>query len=462
MDFGTETEASWVDLKNAAWAAASGLIKQNVKPGDGIAIIGGTGFDFLSIEIGAMAAAVVPFVVPADLPLDKILSAVLISRCSYFVVLDGPGIDSVEIADALAPLSHIFRGLKADSLRTSIPGPAAIPEDSQDDPDVEQRLNVLGPVCPGASFLFETPDGRPEVITLSHSNLMDTTAAVTAQLMADENDVWTTLNGFCTPFMRMASWFCAIASGGTFSFVPQGRATIESLYLIRPSFVICDEAMAGTLAQGIRSELDLLEGVRGKLTRWGFERTLDRISSRRESKGFRDNLADLSVEHLVRDITGGAMRTVLCEVDATSAGLATVVRNTLETAGISTWAVFGPVTASCFMTVSRPGQIKEGSIGRAMAESSVSVSEYGELVLNGYNSMQWPVNLLSLATKDFDSDNVLTGWNGTVDDEGFVFIDSPRLRGPQMHNQGEPTEKVTSNDSIESTEFVGPQKPPNA
>lgn len=454
MDIHTGAEASWVDLKNYAWSTAANLINQGLAAGEGLTIIGGGGFELLAIEIGAMTAAVVPLVIPADLPLDTILAHVLISRCTYFVILDGPesldragspttssdlqtGDRAAEIREALAPLSHCIHEITHESLRCQSPMPASIPEDTLDDPSVEERLNALGPVCPATSFPYETPDGRQQIITLSHGNLIETTSTVAAELMADENDIWASLCGLSTPFMRIASWFCAVVSGGTFSFIPPGHSTIESLCLTRPSFVACDEPALTSLVEGIKSELDLLEGIRGRLTRWGFERTRERIKARRQSNGFRDNLADLSVEHLVREITGGSMRTVLCQNAGTGRVMSASIIDTLAATGVSTWNVFAPVTASCFMAVSHAGQAKEGSIGRPLARTAVTVSEFGELVINGYNTMLSEMCQSPYSCNDIDSGNLLSGWKGHIDEEGFVFVDGTHSRGPDTTYAGE-------------------------
>lgn len=419
IDIMSGREVNWVEFKNHAWAAASGLIKAGVQTGDGVILIGFDDIDGLEFEIGCQAAGGVGFTAPTSLTPDGLINVVLMSRCSHFVLSDSDPAFLAATRALLEPLSSLISEIPAANLRDHAYDTDVIPDADSDDATVESRIGTLGPETQAAGFHHRLPDGREMVVALSHSNLQSMAATVATELMADENDVWTCLQPLSSTFARIACWYAALLSGGTISMAPAGHRPVEALFLTQPSFVICDGQSASAIDAGIMDELGQLQGARGRVTRWGFQHACRRNAEARESHGMTDSLADLAVERLVRDIPGGRLRAIISsgpDLDATG-------RCRLLTAGVELWTVFAPASVSCFLAVARNGSIRTGSIGRPLRETSVRPDDGGALLVEGPLVMVSEMCTPSQTCPHLDGKILKSGLRGSVDADGFVYIE---------------------------------------
>ncbi|HOA14083.1 MAG TPA: AMP-binding protein [Myxococcota bacterium] len=419
MDIMSGAETTFVDFRNQAWFMAARLVRLPPVDDDGVALIGFSGVQALVLEAACQTASLVPFSIAPSIPADEILAAVLICRCRWFILCDDPTFDAGLVRTTLEPLSHVATEIPIERLRP----PPDIGEDELvailEDPEVERRISVIGPRHAACGLAHVTPDGRTQVVAISHEGLGSLCESLRTELMADESDVWTSISGLESPFARIVCWYCCLLSGGTYTVAPLGRSPVEALFLTQPTIAVCDSVGAADIESGLISELQLLEGARGRLTRWGFHRARARTAAGTESHGMLDALADLAVDRLVRDIPGGSLRTILCDGMNDPAAS----RTTFQTAGIDLWEISAPASACCFLAARRPGCFREGSVGKPLPVTSLFVSPRGELMASGPAIMVSEMCLPPAECQDLDHGNLKTGLRGRVDDEGFVFID---------------------------------------
>ena len=420
IDAMSGVEVNRVEFKNLAWAAARGLIESGVQAGDGVALAGFEGHEGLAFELGCQAAGAVPFLLPAGLDAEGLVAALLISRCSRFVVSDRSPDTAGAIREALAPLSDITVELPVEAMRRAASGDAVIPDDDRDDPLVEERIRSIGHVLPAAGFPHVTPDGRTMVVGLSHSNILSMVATVTSELMADEGDTWSCPGPAFRAFEHLACWYAALLSGGSFSAAPADRTPVERLFLARPSIAVCDHETTIAIEAGMRAEISQIAGVRGRLTSWGFERCRARLLDGRESSGVADSIADLAVERGVREIVGGSLRTIVSD----GPDVSIEIRAALAAAGTDIWAVLAPVSASCFLAVSRGGSMRPGSVGRPLPGTSIFPGPDGMLRIQGPMIMAGEMGKPVDYSPDLLDKVLLSGYHGRVDADGFVYINA--------------------------------------
>lgn len=419
MDIMSGTETTFVDFRNQVWFMASRLVRLPPADDDGIALIGFSGIQGLALEAACQAASLVPYSISPAMHADDILAAVLICRCKWFIISTDGAFDAELVRSTLEPLSHVTTEIPFAQLRPPPEIDGSELTGILDDPEIERRISVIGPRHAACGLAHVTPDGRTQVVALSHEGLGSLCQSLSTELMADESDVWTSISGLDSPFARIACWYCCLLSGGTFTVAPAGRSPIEALFLTQPTIAVCDSAGAGQIESGLLSELQLLEGARGRLTRWGFARAGARTAATAESHGMLDALADMAVERLVRDIPGGALRAILC--DTTKGAKAT--RTTFQTAGIDLWEVLAPPSASCFLAASRTGCVRNGSAGKPLPVTSLFISPRGELMASGPAVMVSEMCLPPAECQDLDQGNLKTGLRGRIDSDGFIFVE---------------------------------------
>ncbi len=420
VDAMSGVEVNRIEFKNLAWAAARGLIDSGVQPGDGVALAGFEGYEGLAFELGCQAAGAVPFLLPAGLDAEGLVAALLISRCSRFVISDRAPDSARAIREALAPLADITVELPVEVMRRAVSDDAVIPDDDRDDPLVEERLRSIGHVLPAAGFPHVTPDGRSMVVGLSHSNILSMVTTFTTELMADESDTWSCPGPAFLAFEHLACWYAALLSGGTFSAAPVDRTPVEKLFLARPSIAVCDHQTTIAIEAGMRSEIAQIAGIRGRLTSWGFDRCRTRLIDCREPSGAADSIADLAVERGVREIVGGSLRTIVSD----GPDVSIEVRASLAAAGTDIWAVLASVSASCFLAVSRGGSMRPGSVGRPLPGTSVFPGPDGMLRFQGPMIMAGEMGQPVDHSPDLLDRMLLSGYRGRVDADGFIYIDA--------------------------------------
>jgi long-subunit acyl-CoA synthetase (AMP-forming) len=91
--------------------------------------------------------------------------------------------------------------------------------------------------------------------------------------------------------------------------------------------------------------------------------------------------------------------------------------------GIPVSDVWGMSELSCVAAMSPPGEVRIGSIGRAIPGVEINLAEDGELVVRGPIVMRGYLGRPDLTAETIDQDGWLhTGDIGTIDDDGFIRI----------------------------------------
>ena len=386
-------DGEWADTDARSLAAvvrsvAAGLRRDGVRPGDRIALIGGNTPDWLVLDLAVLAAGAI------TVPVYPTSSAVQIAHA---------------IADSGA--SRVFGEtaaqasggeLLADAVSRLAAAGAAGPV-----PD----LDAVGADDVATIVYTSGTTGPPKGCVLTHRNLFAAAGNVVAYLpelfggSGGPGDASTLLFlPLSHVFGRVTALGCLWAGVRTGLLATAAELTAE-LPRFRPSFLVLvpyalEKIRKGARAGGLTPELEAAAVAAGSAgTAWSGP-----------------------VADALRAALGGRLAHVICggaSLDPTTAAFTTAL-------GVQVLGAYGLTEASTAVSMSAPGAVKAGRVGRALPGSEVLIAEDGEVLVRGdqVSPGYWP---LPAGPRREEPDPWLhTGDLGDVDRDGFLAITGRR------------------------------------
>ncbi len=416
---------SWVDVTSRQVAeeirsAAKGLIAQGVQPGDRVALLSATRYewpilDFAILSIGAVTV-----------PIYETSSAEQVQ----FVLND-----SGAVAVFAETETHAGR---IEQLRDTLPqlrkvycidgaGTAALDELAEAGRDVDATAvddRVAGIKSADAATLIYTSGttGRPKGCQLTHSNLLYEIRGAKA-CFPDHLAKGEKLLVFLplAHVLARALTIGAFANGVTLGFTSDIKNLVPTLAVFQPTLVVSVprvfEKVYNTAEQNAES------GGKGKIFALAADTAIE--WSKAQDTGGPGLL--LKLKHAVFDkLVYGKLRAALgghCHA-AISGGapLGARLGHFYRGVGLSIYEGYGLTETSAAITVNRVGDLRVGSVGKLLPGNSMRLGEDGELlvkggvVFNGY----WGNEAETSAV--FTDGWFHTGDLGAIDDNGFLTI----------------------------------------
>jgi long-chain acyl-CoA synthetase len=299
-------EPTWQDLYHGAWALARHLVADGLEVQEKVALFADDSVEALVAEVGVQAAGGTLLLAPGGATVDDLGRMLELTHVRCFLH------DEAHAALA-ADLTRTFTNARTLRLAPLEAAPTTAGETPAPDPDpLASRLDWLGPGSP-ALVLFPGHRADGLGVIWTQANLLGTGEAIAARVQADMDDTWLSLGPLEHPFLRVASWYAAVASGGTLCLLPPETSGLEMLWTARPTFAALPADAAEPFQARIAQEVAALPGLAGRLARWGFEYGRDRFGDPEET-GFahlRARIAETLRNGRLRELTGGALRAVL-------------------------------------------------------------------------------------------------------------------------------------------------------
>lgn len=400
-------------------AVAKGLVAAGIEPGDRVALISRTRYEWTLLDYAIWFAGGVTVPIYETSSAEQI-QWILEDSGARAVVAEGPGhVARVnQVRAALRELNHVwsFSDNGVDILRR-------LGGDVSDD-ELEVRRTTAGPGDLATLIYTSGTTGRPKGCMLTHGNFMVELGVAVPELEAlfETEDASTLL------FLPLAHVFARIIQVGAVRsrtrMAHSGDATtlLADLQAVRPTFVLAVprvfEKVFNTASQ--RAAADGRGAIfdRAAETAIAYSRGLDRG---RPSVAVRARHAVFSrlVYGRLREALGGR-----CEY-AVSGGapLGERLGHFYRGIGLTVLEGYGLTETTGALTVNLPDALKIGTVGRPLPGNAVRVAEDGELLFTGGQVFAgyW--------RNDDATSEVLeeggwfhTGDVGEIDDEGFVRI----------------------------------------
>ncbi|MEU6216627.1 AMP-dependent synthetase/ligase [Streptomyces sp. NPDC047022] len=430
-----DADGRWTDVTAAQFAGqvlalAKGLIAEGLMPGDRIAVMARTTYEWTLLDFAAWAAGLVT--VPVY-PTSSLFQTRWILQDSGAVALVT---ETAGQAAALGPqlshlpeLRHIWVIEKGHVERLAELG-HAVP-----DQEVDVRRGVLGPDTLATLIYTSGTTGRPKGCALTHANFLAEVDNATELL-----DPVFRARGGSEPstllflplshvFGRMVAIAC-IRARVRLGHAPslQAEDLLADLASFRPTFLLAIPYMLEKIYNNARAAAErggraaLFDRAAGVARRYG-----EALEAQQNGSGHGPSRAlktarafyDPLVYRRIRGALGGRLRHVICGGSPLGRGLAAFYAGT----GIQIFEGYGLTETTGAATVTPPLRPRLGTVGWPLPGTKVRIASDGEVLLSGAQVFRgyWDPQAGGVVPATPDG-WFPTGDIGRLDDEGYLTI----------------------------------------
>jgi long-chain acyl-CoA synthetase len=423
--FSRPGEAGWEDVTAAQFladvsAVAKGLIASGIEPGDRVALISKTRYEWTLLDYAIWFAGAVTVPIYETSAADQI-SWILQDSGAKAVVAETPVhlARIAEVRKSLDDLNHVWS--LADNAVTVL---GRIGHDVADD-ELEKRRTTATPLDLATLIYTSGTTGRPKGCMLTHGNFMFELGVAT-----DELDDLFGGEASTLLFLPLAHVFARIIQVGAvkrrtrLGHSADIKHLVEDLQEFRPSFILAVprvfEKVFNTASQKATADGRGVIFARAAEVAIAYSRGLDTAKGKASlAVRAQHALFDRLVYGKLRDALGGSC------VYAVSGGapLGDRLGHFYRGIGLNVLEGYGLTETTGALTVNVPGGTKIGTVGRPIPGTSVRVADDGELLFRGGQVFAgyWGNEEATSAALERDG-WFHTGDVGEVDDEGFVRI----------------------------------------
>jgi long-chain acyl-CoA synthetase len=421
-----QVNGSWTDVTCAQAAgqirsAALGLIAEGVQPGDRVAILSATRYEWPIIDFAILSVGAVTVPIYETSAAEQVCFVLQNSEAGLVFAETDAHADKVEqLSDQLPALRKVLR---IDGSGT--PALDALAESGKDvDPaELDKRLANIRSSDPATLIYTSGTTGRPKGCQLTHSNLLHEIRGQ-KECFPDHLAKGERLLVFLplAHVLARAITIGAFANKVTLGFTSDLKNLVPMFGVFKPTLVISVprvfEKVYNTAEQNARND------GKGKIFEIAAETAIE--WSRAQDAGGPGLV--LRLRHAVFDrLVYGKLRAALGgECHAAISGGAPLgerLGHFYRGVGLSIYEGYGLTETSAAITVNRYNDLRVGSVGKPVPGNSMRIADDGELlvkggvVFNGY----WKNDAETTAVLDADG-WFHTGDLGAIDSDGFLTI----------------------------------------
>ncbi|MCD4524945.1 long-chain fatty acid--CoA ligase [Nocardioides sp. cx-173] len=423
--FSRPGDSGWTDVTTKEFlaevsAVAKGLIASGIEPGDRVALISKTRYEWTLLDYAIWFAGAVTVPIYETSAADQI-SWILRDSGAKAVVAETPAhlARISEVRAGLDELNHVWS--IADNAVTVL---ERIGHDVVDE-ELEKRRTSATPLDLATLIYTSGTTGRPKGCMLTHGNFMFELGVATDELHDLFHEGSSTLL-----FLPLAHVFARIIQIGSvkrrtrLGHSADIKNLVEDLQQFRPTFILAVprvfEKVFNTASQKATADGRGAIFARAADAAIAYSRGLDSAKGRASlAVRAQHALFDRLVYGKLRDALGGS-----CEY-AVSGGapLGDRLGHFYRGIGLTVLEGYGLTETTAALTVNLPEATKIGTVGRPLPGTSVRVAEDGELLFRGGQVFAGYWANEQASAEAIERDGWLhTGDVGEVDDEGFVRI----------------------------------------
>ncbi|UXA11396.1 long-chain fatty acid--CoA ligase [Mycobacterium sp. SMC-8] len=416
---------AWTDVtcRQAAQqirSAAQGLIAEGVQPGDRVAVLSATRYEWVILDYAILSIGAVTVPIYETSSPDQVRWVLEDSGAVLaFVEIEAHALMVKEMLNELPALR------KVSVIDTA--APAALEALAQagasvDPAEVDRRLAAIKSADPATLIYTSGTTGRPKGCQLTHSNLLYEIRGATAcfPTLLRKGERLLVFLPLAHVLARALS-MTAFANGVTIGYTSDIKNLVPMFGQFKPTVIVSVPRVFEKVYN--TAEMNAQDSGKGAIFAKAVETAIE-WSKAQDTGGpglvlrAKHALFDRLVYTKLRAATGGNCRASISGGAPLGARLGHFYRGI----GLTIYEGYGLTETSAAITANRIGELKVGSVGKLLPGNIMAIADDGELlvrggvVFNGY----WRNET---ATKEA----IVNGWFhtgdlGSVDDDGFLSI----------------------------------------
>ena len=421
--FSRRTGGGWEDVTAEQFRAeatrlAKGLVAAGVAPGDRVAIMSKTRYEWTLADFAIWFAGAV------TVPIYETSSAEQVSwimsdsgAVAIFTETPAHAETVAQVRDTLPALREVW-SIEGGAVAALGASGEAVPDD-----EIERRRRTLTGASLATIIYTSGTTGRPKGCELTHANFGDLAQNAVARLA----NVVSAEGASTLLFLPLAHVFArfiqvlAVAAGARLGHTADVKNLIDDLGGFRPTFVLAVPRVFEKIYNSAEAKAEA--GGKGKI----FHAAADTAIAWSQAKDTGRVPLTLTLRHALFDrLVYGRLRATLGgQVQyAVSGGapLGTRLGHFFRGVGVTVLEGWGLTETTAPATVNTPEKIKVGTVGLPLPGVAVRVADDGELLVRGVNVLRGYFQNPAATADALDDGWFHTGDLGEIDEDGYVRI----------------------------------------
>ncbi len=405
------------EVENDVRAAAKGFIAAGINPGDRIAIMARTRYEWTILDFASWFAGAV--VVPIyETSSAEQVDWILNDSGSVALIVETPA--HRELVSTVLPshTRHIWT-MTEDVLEVLRTSGAHI-----SDAEIDNRRKGLTPETLATLIYTSGTTGRPKGVQLTHGNFL----AECGNVVEGASDLFLKPGGSTLLFLPVAHVFGRMVQIGSITAGlhlahcsdPAGRLPLD-LATFKPTFVLAVPRIFEKVYNGAEAKAEA--AGKGKIFRKAAEVAIA-YSENLDAKKFKPLLSlkhklfDALVYSKIRNGLGGRVEAAISGGAPLGARLGHFYRG----AGVTILEGYGLTETTAGATLNLSSELRIGSVGRPIPGTSIKIADDGEVLIGGDIVMRGYWQNDAANQEVFDGKWFKSGDLGRLDEDGFLYI----------------------------------------
>lgn len=417
------SDGSWRNVTSREFHAdvvslAKGMMASGIKPGQAVAIMSRTRYEWSVIDFAIWFAGAV------SVPIYESSSA---SQIEWILS------DSDAVALFIENDDHMERYLQGKAntpkvvnvWRIDTKDYSALNQqgESISDEDLEKARSKTELTDLATIVYTSGTTGNPKGCELTHKNFVDHCRNAEAEIpeIANANQSSLIFLPLAHILARYVSILC-VQSGIRVGHLGDSKLVAQVLPVFKPTFVLAVPRVFEKIYNG--AELRAESGGKGKIFRQAAEAAIEYSKALDSKSGpglalkLKHGVFDKLVYSKIRAAMGGEVKFAISGGAPLGARLGHFYRGI----GLIVLEGYGLTETTAAAVIGRPKWLKIGKVGRALPGTGIKIAEDGEIWLRGINVMRGYWRNEAATREAFSEDWFKTGDIGELDEDGFLSI----------------------------------------
>jgi long-chain acyl-CoA synthetase len=419
-----QADGPWIplsarELDAEVVAVAKGLVAFGVEPGDRVAIMSRTRYEWTLLDWATWAVGAVPVPVYETSSAEQVAWILADSDVSVVFVENAANAATVAQVMPDAPRVRAVHTLDDGAIDDLVAAGADVPDE-----EIARRRS-LADLDDVATIIYTSgTTGRPKGVELTHGNFYELTVNTVADLavvVADPNARTLLFLPLAHVFARFIEVLC-IPAGAVLGHAPDTRTLMEDFASFRPTFILAVPRVFEKVYNSAEQKAAI--GGKGAIfqraakTSIVYSRALSTPRGPSPWLRLQHKVADVLVLGRLRAALGGQARWAI----SGGAPLGERLGHFYRGLGLNVLEGYGLTETTAPATVNRPERSKIGTVGLPMPGTAIRIADDGEVEVQGIPVFRGYHRNGAATAEALEDGWFRTGDLGELDEDGYLTI----------------------------------------